>query len=107
MAAPKSPPATEATPAPEGGPQLAPEHQRPSADRIYETVMRGGGEPFGAPFTLGVASLTQRVVQRIKQRGFFGFETLERPAQAPEAAPNKFTRYGARPFAGEYKKKGT
>lgn len=88
-----------------------PEHRRNPRDVIYEAMARGG-ESFGAPFRQGLASLTEQVVQRFKQRSFFGFETLDRGADAAPGnggegeAPtrNKFTRYGAAPFRGPYKK---
>ncbi len=82
-----------AAPAP-GGPR------RESADAIYEAVMRGGGEPFGAPFEAGLSSLTRRVVALLKQSGFFAFETMERLRRRNQR--NKFTRHGAAPFVGEY-----
>lgn len=91
--APKTPPTT-------------PEHQRTSRDRIYESMMRGGGEPFGAPFGVGLSSLTQWVVRKVKQRGFFSFETLERTEEQAGPTLNKFTRYGAAPFRGEHTRKG-
>ena len=47
--------------------------------RIKDFVMRGGGEPFGKPFEVGPQTLTERVVTFFKQRGFFGFESLENP----------------------------
>lgn len=83
-----------------------PEHRRKSRDVIYEAMARGGAS-FGAPFRQGLASLTEGVVRRLKQRSFFGFETLERDGgggddQAPTR--NKFTRYGAAPYRGPYKK---
>ena len=78
-------------------------HQRPSTDLIYEYVMRGGGEPFGKPFDLGVSSLTERIVKLFKQRSFFRFETLEQPK--PPRRHNKYTRYAAAPYCGEHKKR--
>ena len=103
MSAPKSPKGRGLAPQ---EPPTTPEHQRSSRDRIYESMMRGGGEPFGPPFTAGLATLTQWVVRKVKQRGFFGFETLERPSQETTSNPNKFTRYGAAPFRGEHIRKG-
>ncbi|MEE8408469.1 MAG: hypothetical protein V3T05_02580 [Myxococcota bacterium] len=79
-------------------------YQRSSSDLIYETIMRGGGEPFGRPFALGVNSLTERIVKLFRQRGFFRFETLDKPKTKRHR--NKFTRYGASPYRGEHKKKG-
>jgi hypothetical protein len=80
-------------------------YRRSSKDLIYETVMRGGGEPFGAPFEVGVSSLTDKVVRFFKQFGFFAFETLEKPRRRNRR--NKFTRYGAAQYRGAYKKKKT
>ena len=76
-------------------------YQRGSGDRIYESVMRGGGEPFGRPYEIGTPTLTERVVQFFKQRGYFGFESIDRRRRRA----NKFTRYGAAPFTGDYFKK--
>ncbi len=72
-----------------------------SAERIYRSVMKGGGEPFGAPFENGVSSLTSRIVRLFKQAGFFGFETLERLRKRNRR--NKFTKHGAAPYLGEYR----
>lgn len=71
-----------------------------SAERIYRSVMRTGGEPFGAPFENGTATLTERIVRLFKQAGFFGFETLERLRKKNRR--NKFTRHGSAPFVGDY-----
>ena len=79
-----------------------PEHLRASRDRIYESMMRGGGEPFGQPFAMGLSSLTQAVARKIKQKGFYAFETLERPDASTASEANKFTRYGAAPFRGDH-----
>lgn len=76
-------------------------YQRPSNDLIYESIMRGGGEPFGAPFEVGVQSLTDKIVRLFKQRSFFGFEILEKPRRKNKR--NKFTRYGAAPHRGPYR----
>jgi hypothetical protein len=68
-----------------------------SRDRsaIYRAIARAGA-PLGRPFTLGIASLTERVVRYFRQRGFFGFETFERPREK-----NRFTLYGAARFFGK------
>ena len=58
---------------------------------IYESIMRGGGVPFGRPFEVGVNSLTEKLVKLFGQKSFFGFESLERPSRRR----NKFTLYGA------------
>lgn len=76
-------------------------YQRPSAELIYEAMMRGGGEPFGAPFEAGVSSLTEKIVRFFKQKSFFNFETLETPRKARRQ--NKFTRYGAAPHRGPHR----
>jgi hypothetical protein len=81
---------------------LAKDYQRRSTDLIYESVMRGGGEPFFAPFELGIASLTEKIVKLFKQHSFFGFETMERPRRKNRR--NRFTRYGASPYRGSYRK---
>lgn len=85
------------------GPPLVPAHQRPSYELIYEAMMRAGGEPFGVPYDIGVASLTDRIVAKLKQRGFFGFETMEK--KPPRGRGNKFTRQGAAAFRGPYRRK--
>jgi hypothetical protein len=79
-------------------------YQRNSSDLIYDMVMRGGGEPFGAPFERGVSSLTEAIVKFFRQRGFFSFETLEGPRRS--ARRNKFTRYGASAYRGPYRGRG-
>jgi hypothetical protein len=82
---------------------LSKNYQRKSSDLIYEAVMRGGGEPFGAPFEASVGSLTERIVKLFRQKGWFGFETLDRPRQKNRG--NRFTRYGASPFRGRHRPK--
>ena len=74
--------------------------RRSSRETIYESMMRGGGEPFGAPYEVGASSLTVQIVRKLKQRGFFTFETLEKEIPKPG---NKFTRYGSAPFKGNYR----
>jgi hypothetical protein len=74
--------------------------RRSSKDTIYESIMRGGGEPFGAPYEFGPSSLTAQIARKLKQRGFFTFETLERERPKPG---NKFTRYGSAPYKGQYR----
>ena len=76
--------------------------KRESGDLIYESIMRGGGEPFGAPFEFGTQSLTRKIVEFLKQRGFFNFETIEK--MKPQHRQNKFTRYGSTTFRGTYQK---
>lgn len=91
---------------PEQAPQgalLLPQHQRPSYELIYEAMMRAGGEPFGAPYDIGLASLTDRIVAKLRQRSFFGFETLEK--KPPRGRGNKFTKQGAAPYRGPYRRK--
>ena len=73
--------------------ELRQNHLRDSSELIYESVMRGGGEPFMAPFDVGTATLTDGIVKRFKLKGFFGFETVERTKV--NRRRNKFTRYGA------------
>ncbi|MEO1174116.1 MAG: hypothetical protein AAFX94_19020 [Myxococcota bacterium] len=75
--------------------------QRSSTDLIHESVMRGGGEPFGEPFSLGTPTLTERIVKFFSMKGFFGFETFEKT----DKRRNKFTRYGASKFRGSYRVK--
>lgn len=79
-------------------------HQRRSRDLIYESVMRGGGEPFGAPFALGIQSLTEKIVSLFRVKGFFGFESMER--LRPRNRRNKFTRHGASRFRGPFRGQG-
>ena len=68
---------------------------------IYRTMMRSGGEPFGAPFEAGLATLTEKVIKLLKHTGFFGFETMERLRR--RNLRNKFTRHGAAPFVGDHR----
>ncbi len=75
--------------------------QRGSTDLIHESIMRGGGEPFGEPFYVGPSTLTNKIVAWFKQRGFFGFETFEKT----DKKRNKFTRYGASRYRGPYRVK--
>lgn len=75
--------------------------QRGSTELIHESIMRGGGEPFGEPFYVGPSTLTNRIVKWFKQRGFFGFETFEKTNRKR----NKFTRYGASRYRGPYRVK--
>ena len=63
--------------------------------------MRGGGEPFGAPYEIGKQSLTEKIVRFFKQKSFFGFETME-PTKKKKNV-NKFTRYGASRYRGPLK----
>ena len=83
-------------------PDFRKKEKKDNHHRIQDFVMRGGGEPFGKPFEVDVPSLTERVVTYFKQRGFFGFETLEKPQERRKA--NKFTKYGASRFRGPLKK---
>ena len=80
---------------------------RPSPDLIYQTIMRGGGEPFGRPFELSMQSLTAKVVKLFRQHSFFAFESMDKPKARNRV--NKFTRYGAARFRGEIrgKRRGT
>lgn len=77
--------------------------KRQQAETIYRYIMRGGGEPFGAPFEKGKQSLTAKIVRFFKQKSFFGFETLE-PSKEKKNV-NKFTRYGASRYRGPLKRK--
>lgn len=81
-------------------PEVRQKLARKSSDLIYESVMRGGGEPFGAPFEVGTASLTEKIVKLLKLVGFFSFETMEKLGR--RNLRNKFTRHGAAPFVGTY-----
>jgi hypothetical protein len=74
--------------------------QRFSRDLIYSTLSRSGGEPFGAPFEIGMPTLTERIVKRFRQRGFFRFESWEQLRRRGQR--NKFTRHGAAPHRGPY-----
>lgn len=78
-------------------------HLRNSSDLIYESIMRGGGEPFGEPYEVSAQSLTDRIVKFFKQKGFFGFEYFEKRRR--RRFRNKFTKYGAAPFRGDHKKR--
>ena len=81
---------------------LAASSKRQSSDRIRQAVMKSGGEPFLAPFEVGVSTLTEKIVKFFKQMSFFGFETLEHLKQNNRR--NKFTRHGSAPFRGQYRK---
>ena len=84
-------------------PELTPaqREKREQEETIYRYIMRGGGEPFGAPFEMGKPSLTEKIVRFFKQKSFFGFESLE-PTKKKKNI-NKFTRYGASRYRGPLK----
>ncbi len=94
---------TNTNPLAEVGDGLSLDPQKQSTDLIYNVVMRSGGEPFGAPFEVGVQSLTEKIVKFFKQAGFFGFETMEKVRKKNRR--NKFTKHGASNFHGDLKKK--
>lgn len=71
-----------------------------SRNLIYITMMRSGGEPFGAPFEVGTPTLTERIVKLFRQKSFFSFETLEK--LQTRSHRNKYTRHGAAPHRGPY-----
>ena len=71
-----------------------------SSERIYQSVMRGGGEPYGSMHVSGIHTLTEKIVRFLKQKGFFSFLTFEKPKTLQK--PNKYTRYGAAPYVGDY-----
>ena len=75
--------------------------KRSQEETIYRYIMRGGGEPFGAPYEIGKQSLTEKIVRFFKQKSFFGFETME-PTKKKKNI-NKFTRYGASRYRGPLK----
>tara|TARA_Y100000589_G_C26912361_1_gene530855 strand:- start:174 stop:488 length:315 start_codon:yes stop_codon:yes gene_type:complete len=75
--------------------------KRDQEETIYRYIMRGGGEPFGAPYEMGKQSLTEKIVRFFKQKSFFGFETME-PTKKKKNI-NKFTRYGASRYRGPLK----
>ena len=75
--------------------------KREQEETIYRFIMRGGGEPFGAPYEMGKQSLTEKIVRFFKQKSFFGFETME-PTKKKKNI-NKFTRYGASRYRGPLK----
>ncbi|MBN1960016.1 MAG: hypothetical protein JW841_03655 [Deltaproteobacteria bacterium] len=74
-----------------------------SNNLIYRTMMRCGGAAFGAPFEIGLSSLTVKIVKFFRQLGFFGFETIEKTQ--PRNQRNKFTMHGAAPFVGDYQRR--
>ncbi len=78
-------------------------HLRKSSDLIYESIMRGGGEPFGEPYEVSAQTLTDRIVKFFRQKGFFGFEFFEKRRR--RRYRNKFTKYGAAPFRGDHKRR--
>ena len=106
----RGPPDSAAPPAPrgpEGKPLLTTEQRRTGRNIIFEAMMRSG-DAFGRPLTAGVASLTEKLVRKLKQKGFFSFESFDRTGIAPknrDPEVNKFTRYGAAPFRGELRSK--
>ena len=88
-------------------PLLTTEYRRSARNVIYEAMMRAG-DAFGRPLTVGVSSLTEKVVRSFKQKGFFSFESYDRTGDAPknrDPEVNKFTRYGAAPFRGDHRSK--
>jgi hypothetical protein len=94
---------TRRTPAPRSVlDEMVPNHRRSSRDLIYESMMRGGGEPFGAPYASALPTLIEKIVRKFRQRSFFSFETFEKSGQ--DRKLNKFTRYGASRYRGDYKK---
>ncbi len=93
-------PTTTPRPEPEGQ-TPAQREKRAQEETIYRFIMRGGGEPFGAPYEIGKQSLTEKIVRFFKQKSFFGFETME-PTKKKKNI-NKFTRYGASRYRGPLK----
>ena len=83
---------------------LRPNTREGSRDIIYESMMRGGGEPFGRPWGNGLSSLTDKIVKLFRQRSFFGFETLEHTPRSRRR--NRFTRYAASRYHGNYQMQG-
>lgn len=75
-----------------------------SHELIYEYVMRNGGEPFGQPYEISTSTLTEKIVKFFKQKGFFGFEFMEKANASKRKIRNKFTRYGAAPFRGPHQR---
>ena len=91
------------SPAEQGPDALTPaqREKREQEETIYRFIMRGGGEPFGAPYEIGKQSLTEKIVRFFKQKSFFGFETME-PTKKKKNI-NKFTRYGSSRYRGPLK----
>lgn len=84
-------------------PLLTTLHRKASKNIIYEAMTRSG-DAFGRPFIAGVSSLTERVVKKLRQKSFFGFETFDRlmaRRKANDTDVNKFTKYGAAPYRGD------
>lgn len=75
-----------------------------SQARIRAAILKSGGAPFGAPFGIGLQSLTSGVIRWFRQKGFFGFENFE--ALPKRNRRNRFTSHGAAPFVGTYDAKG-
>ena len=66
--------------------------------RVRAWSSKTSGNSFGAPFELGTASLTEKIVAWFKQRSFFGVETCERVE--PLNQRNKYSAHGASRFVG-------
>ncbi len=79
------------------------QEENAAKQRIYDAVMRGGGEPFGRPFAMDLATLTSNMVKRFNQRGFFGFGTFEKSEKPNQG--NIFTRFAATRFRRKKDKK--
>jgi hypothetical protein len=66
--------------------------------RVRSWASKSSGSSFGAPFELGTSTLTEKIVDWFKQRGFFGVETSERVG--PLNQRNKYSAHGASRFTG-------
>jgi hypothetical protein len=66
--------------------------------RVRSWASKSSGGSFGAPFEVGTSTLTEKIVEWFKQRGFFGVETSERVG--PLNQRNKYSAHGASRFTG-------
>ncbi len=98
----KSSPTRASAPDPDDDLTPSQREKREHEETSYRYIMRGGGEPFGAPYEMGKQSLTEKIVRFFKQKSFFGFETME-PTKKKKNI-NKFTKYGASRYRGPLRK---
>lgn len=79
-------------------PDLRKREREKHHQRVRNWASRSSGTSFGAPFELGTTSLTEKIVDWFKQKGFFAVETSERVS--PQNQRNKYSAHGASRFIG-------